>query len=139
MTFGIDAPADQVPQDRSPLAAAQRVNAAEQAVADAIRGAVDMRDDADLRLWDIRLAAALNSMDIARAHGEHQYWTAEHSRQIRAMMAIADEVVTGDANAIVPSGFGPPVRTALAEALIKAHARAAGTQSGEAAGAEGGT
>lgn len=135
MTFGIDTPppADPVPQDRSPIAAAHRVDAASIAAVESA-----LRDDADMRLWDMRLAAVLNTMDIARAHGEHRDWTNEHARQIRQMLAIADSAVVGDENAIVPSGFGPVVRTQLALTFIKAQAKAARPANGDAAGAEGG-
>lgn len=70
--------------------------------------------------FDLRLAAALNFMEVARAQGGQRDWTDQHAAQIRAMMGIGDAVVAGDASAIVPSGFGEPVRTRQAEALRQA-------------------
>lgn len=95
-------------------------------VADAVRAELDQG------LWDIRLAAILNLMDIARAHGEQRDWTSTHAAQIRAMMTIADAAVVGDPSSIVPQGFGPPVRTQLGEAFLRARDKA------KAAGAVGG-
>lgn len=120
MTFGIDR-TDAPPQDRNPIEAARRVD-----IADDIRGAV--RAEADLRLWDMRLAAALNFLDIARAHGEHKDWTTDHSRQIRELMGIADAAVAGDGAGIIPQGFGPPMRTQFALTFIKAQAKTAGQE-----------
>jgi hypothetical protein len=120
-----------VPQDRDPLAAARRVG-----IGDAGRDAVQR--ELDLRLWDMRLAAVLNTMEIARAHGEHRDWTSEHSSQIRAMMAIADDAVAGDGGAgVVPQGFGAPVRARLALTFIQAQARRDKTGEAEPAAAAG--
>jgi hypothetical protein len=131
MTFGIDQ-TDPVPQDRNPVAAAQRVSAAE-------NGHSAVRAEIDLRLWDIRLAAVLNFLDIARSHGEHRDWTSDHAAQIRAAMAIGDAAVAGEGPGIIPQGFGAPVRTALALTFIKAQAKSAAAHvGGDAAGAEGG-
>jgi hypothetical protein len=67
------------------------------------------RHEAQL-FWDIRLAAVLNVLDIAKDHGGHRDWTNKHAEQIREMMAIGEAVVGGDSSAVVPSGFGEPVR-----------------------------
>ena len=87
-------------------------------------GAADGRDavqrELDQQLQDMRLAAVLNTLDVAKSHGEHRDWTSEHARQIRAMMAIADAAVLGDGAGVVPQGFGPPVRTQLALKVIQA-------------------
>lgn len=78
----------------------------------------------DLQLWDIRFAATLNYMEIAKAHGEHRDWTASHAAQIRALMKISDAAVC-DGEGEVPQGFGAPVRTQLAAAFMRARAKAA--------------
>lgn len=118
-------------QDRSAVAAARRVSAAEAANAavsaspiseDVIEAAAikAVQDNLDQSLWDIRLAAILNTMEIARAQGQHKDWTADHAAQIRAMMAIADQTVAGGGQSVVPQGFGPPIRTQIAAAFARA-------------------
>jgi hypothetical protein len=97
--------------------------------------------------WDIRLAAVLNVLDIAKDHGGHRDWTNKHAEQIREMMAIGEAVVGGDSSAVVPSGFGDPVRvqSAAVGRLVEERAarmRAQGTldtdaPSSEAVSAEG--
>jgi hypothetical protein len=76
-----------------------------------------MLDALSWTCWDLRLAAALNFLEVARAQGGQRDWTDQHAAQIRAMMGIGDAVVAGDASAIVPSGFGEPIRTRQADAL----------------------
>jgi hypothetical protein len=41
------------------------------------------------------------------------------------MMAIVDVAASGIGGGVIPQGFGPPVRTALAAALAKASTEAA--------------
>ena len=89
---------------------------------DAMAHAIEI--ELNLRLWDVRLAAVLNTLEIARAHGAHEDWTSEHAAQIRAMMAIADQAVAGEGG-VVPQGFGAPVRTQMAAVVAKARAQAA--------------
>lgn len=111
-------------QDRDPVAASRRVSADEidKIVSEDNGAQAAIQRELDLGLWDVRLAAILNTLDIARSHGEHRDWTQDHAAQIRAMMAIADQVVAGGEGQLVPQGFGPPVRAAVSLAFIRAKA-----------------
>jgi hypothetical protein len=129
MTFGIDAPAD-VPQDRSPVAAARRATTAE-------NGQSAIAAMVDLQLWDMRLSAILNTIAMAMEHAKQRDWSQDHARQIREMMAITDKVASGDGLGVIPAGFGPVARTAQAAALVQIAAKIAAA-SGEAAEGEGG-
>jgi hypothetical protein len=78
------------------------------------------------QMFDLRLAAVLNMMDVARTQGDHRDWTDVHAAQIRHLMGVGDQIVAGDPSAIVPSGFGEPIRTKQTEALERAMALASG-------------
>lgn len=65
----------------------------------------------DMKAWDVRLAAILNALDIAREHGARKEWTSGDSRAIRNMIATLDASVTGEGAGVIPSGFGAAVRT----------------------------
>lgn len=77
----------------------------------------DSLESMEWRLFDIRFAAVLNLMDIAKDHGGHRDWTDRHAEQIRGMLTTSDRVVQGDSSAVVPSGFGEPVRTRMGELM----------------------
>jgi hypothetical protein len=83
-----------------------------------------VQETLDLELWDIRLASILNTLEIARTHGEHRDWTSAHSAQIRQMMSITDAAVLGEGDGVVPQGFGKPVRAQLSAAFVRAKATA---------------
>jgi hypothetical protein len=133
MTFGIDKPITASPDDIAAVRYAAIEQARESVVADA-RAAEQA--SLDLKLWDIRLAAILNTLSLAMEHGQHRDWTHDHARQIREILAIVDEATENGIGAI-PPGFGPIVRTSHAAALVKIAARVNGVRAGEAAGAEG--
>ena len=61
-------------QDRDPIAATRRVSAddAKRAADDDHGAATAIETELNLQLWDVRFAAVLNTMEIARAHGEHR-------------------------------------------------------------------
>ena len=83
-------------------------------------------DDLDTSSFDVRLAAAINMIDIAKEQGGHREWTTEHARKLRALLAITGAVVVGENGAgNVPQGFGAPVRTYNAMLLDKAKAEQA--------------
>jgi hypothetical protein len=42
-----------------------------------------------------RLAAILNALEIAKAHGGHKNWSDSHAEALRAMISICDHVATG--------------------------------------------
>jgi hypothetical protein len=120
-------------QDKNPISPGRLFNAQDDQRERAVDGAFDpsaaaVQAELDLQLWDIRLAAVLNIMDIARSHGEHRDWTSEHAAQIRAMMAIADAAVAGGEGGVVPQGFGRPIRNQLTAAFLKANAARAQTR-----------
>jgi hypothetical protein len=117
--------ATQAPEVDSAVRAAFNIPDRDDGVAAAIQA------EMNLGLWDLRLASVLNIMDIARAHGNHRDWTTEHAAQIRALMAIADEVVAGSDAGVVPQGFGAPVRTQMAAFVGRATARAQASRSAE--------
>jgi hypothetical protein len=72
----------------------------------------------DMQLWDIRLAAILNTMEISRRHGEHRDWTAENAAQIRAMLGIVNKTVMRNGDAVLPDGFGPLINSPVAATII---------------------
>ena len=121
MTFGID-------KDR-PTPSPDDVAAARYAAIEQARESVVAENRAaeqaslDLKLWDIRLAAILNTLSLAMEHGQHRDFTHDHSRQIREMLAIVDDAADDGAVGAIPPGFGPVVRTAHAAALVKIAAR----------------
>lgn len=90
------------------------------AASDDYGAAQAMQNALDLQLWDVRLAAILNTMEISRAHGEHRDWTAGDAERIRAMLDIVNRTVVRDGDAVVPDGFGALIRSPIATALIKA-------------------
>lgn len=105
---------------------------AEQQAQEAIAQAMDMQ------LWDIRLAGILNVIDTAKDHGGHRDWSADHARQIRELLQITDAVVVGNEEAVVPSGFGPLVRTEHTAKMLKTMAAAqAAREDGRAKGLRG--
>jgi hypothetical protein len=94
-----------------------------------------MQAEIDMQLWDMRLAAVLNTMAIAMYHGKIRDWTMEHSRQIRAMMAIVDETIVAGDSGTMPSGFGPVVRTAQAARIVNLAGKASALSLAEESGA----
>lgn len=129
MTFGIDRPSP-----APDAVAAARYAAIEQARESVVaENRAAEQASLDLKLWDIRLAAILNTLSLAMEHGQHRDFTHDHSRQIREMLAILDEATENGVGAI-PPGFGPVARTAHATALVKIAARVNGARAGEAAG-----
>jgi hypothetical protein len=134
MTFGIDRPTAS-PDDVAAVRYAAIEQARESVVAES-RAAEQA--SLDLKLWDIRLAAILNTLSLAMEHGQHRDWTHDHARQIREMLAIVDDAADDGAVGAIPPGFGPVVRTAHAAALVKIAGRVNGARGGETAGTEGG-
>lgn len=128
MTFGIDTPADFIPQDRDPVAAAKRVSASENghfAVADALAQ----------RAADMRTAAVLNALAVAKAHGCSPEWTEGDVARIREILVMTNEIAGGANDAeTIPQGFGPLVRARQTEALLRAVAKAAAPGDGVATG-----
>ena len=89
-------PMNEQPHDA--IAAARRVSVDEIAriAAEADRDAATMQAieaEANMALFDERLAAAINSIDICRAHGGHHAWTSEHSAAIRSTLATFDALI----------------------------------------------
>ena len=109
-----------------PVAASRRVDASE-------AGENAVAAELDSALFDMRLAAVLNVMSMAMEHGERRDWTNEDARQIRNMLTIVNATVAANPNAVVPSGFGPVVRTHQAALIVKAQAKA---QKANAVGAD---
>lgn len=149
MAFGIDPldlPDDPVPQDRNPVAAAQRVSA-ELAIEEAINQAAqhasnearNHRDrsaaDIDEQRANMRDAALLNALAVAKAHGMSAEWTETDIARWRIMRAMTDEIASGaNESETVPQGFGPAVRARQTEAMLRAMAKGAKSTNGEAGG-----
>ena len=75
MAFGIDRAREPVqPRDRDPVAAARRVD-----VDSAVRSAVQA--EIDLQLWDMRLAAILNTLAMSMEHAKQRDWTSDHVKR----------------------------------------------------------
>lgn len=147
MTFGIDTPDhDSVPQDRSPIAAAHRVTIGEAQIQAEAR---IIRKNLDQRSADMRTAAILNALAVAKSHGMSPEWTEADVERLRNMLAMTDEIAAGaNDGETVPQGFGPAVRARQTEALLRAVAKlpktadapgfTGGAANGDGAAAEGG-
>lgn len=106
--------------DADPMAAAARVDREDRDRTVQAKMAEALRVEHDWAIWRIRMAAVLNFVDIAKNQGGHRDWTDVHAKQIMDMMAIGNSVLVGDEAAIVPSGFGDPVRVQQSRALLEA-------------------
>lgn len=79
------------------------------------------RMDLDQRAADMRVAALLNALAVAKAHGMSPEWTEGDVERLRNMMGMTDEIATGANDAeSVPQGFGPAARARQTKALLKA-------------------
>ena len=105
-------------QDRDPVAASRRLVAV-----DAARRAIE--DDLNQFNADLRDAAILNMILLAKVHGSTRDFTAEDVRRWRMIRAHTDATVIGGEEEVIPSGFGPALRTEQAAAFVRLAAKAA--------------
>jgi hypothetical protein len=100
-------------QDRDPLAAARRVT---------IDEASEQRRPAELdqRTADMRDAALLNAIAVAKAHGMSPEWTEADVARWRYMRTMTDAIAAGaNEGEALPQGFGPAVRARQTEVLLR--------------------
>ena len=101
--------------DRDPNAAARRV-AIDEKTQEALEAAVN-QDAADMRD-----AAILNTLLLAKQHAQSHEITAEDVARWRRIRAEIDATATAEGER-VPTGFGPAVRTAHAVQLVRTVAK----------------
>ena len=103
-------------------AASHEPSAADNAAGEAAQKAVEL-SEANFNAWLIRFASALNITASSMRQGGHDEWTTEQARKVLVIMRELDSIASGeDDGGIVPSGFGPLVRTKNARDIIKAMA-----------------
>ena len=111
-------------QDRDPIAASRRAEEALLKIPD--RPTVHKRqgEDIDQRAADMRDAAILNTILLAKTHGLSQEITEADVERWRKIRAITNDLASGANEAeAVPIGFGAPVRARQTEVLMKIAAK----------------
>ena len=112
--------------DRDPIAAARRVTEAEDTYVPRPVAQHPYSRDIDMQFSDIRDAAILNTIWLAKSHGMSPDFTEADVARWRQMRALTNDIASGsNETESVPLGFGPAARSRQTDALIKIAAKAA--------------
>jgi hypothetical protein len=79
-----------------------------------------MQEEANWKAFDHRGAAALNLIKLCMIQRRQEDFTNADMEHFRAIMGVGNLIVAGDPLAEVPSGFGEPVRVAMASEVQEA-------------------